>query len=250
MNKWFKIFLVLLPILLLGMMFQKNLDITARFDNIDHNEEVLKLRFEIKDRKTGKVISPNYIGVRNNDSLIMSITSDSNVYIDHWEFPSVPKGFKITYPQNADNLPQIKKADNLQFYFSAHSKYSGSWVYKSYFSSEKLRWMFDDAGNQVTVISCNYERWIGKDIIRIEANQDFQVCDSSFMLSYVNGDPLEFSIKHKRNPKGSCIEANFHHPVFYFIILAIDHMRFSIRKLFRNSYKSTRQYTERKPNIY
>ena len=190
---------------LAGMMFHFWVDVTVRFDNIhETDDQKLKLRFEIKDnRKTGKIISPGGITIRRNDSIVMTITNFSNVDIDHWNFPSVPNGYRVTYPENTDKLPEFYKTDNLDFSFEAYTnkgRFSGRWTYKSNLSHENHRWMFDDVGNQVTIISCRYEPWIGKDVIRIESNQLFHVCDSSLMLSYMDDKALEFTIRYKRNP--------------------------------------------------
>ena len=189
----------------LGMMFRFIVDVKVRFENIDDaDDKTLKLCFEIKDnRKTGKIISPGVINIRRNDSIVMTMINDSNVYIDHWKFPSIPNGFKVTYPQNTEKLPIFYKTDNLDFSFETYTQkgiFSGIWTYKSQFSLEIHRWMFDDVGNQVAIISCRYEPWIGKDIISIESNQVFHVSDSSFLLSHVDEKPLEFTIRYKRNP--------------------------------------------------
>jgi len=209
MKKYTLMSFVIIPILslgLLGMFGHFWADVIVQFENIDEaDDKNLKLRFEIKDnrRKSGQIISPGGVTIRRNDSIVMTMRNDSNVYIDHWKFPSVPNGFTVTYPTNSDKLPIFYKTDNLDFSFETYTpkgRFSGRWTYKSNFSYEKHRWMFDDAGNQIYIISCRYEPWIGKDVVGISSNQLFHVCDSSFILSYIDDKPLDFTIRYKRNP--------------------------------------------------
>ena len=199
---------MILPVFSLGaseMMFRFIADVKVRIENIDDaDDKTLKLCFEIIDnRKAGKILSPSVINIHRNDSIVMTMINDSNVYIDHWKFPSVPDGFIVTTPKESENLPIFYKTDNLDFSFETYTqkgRFSGRWTYKSYFSLEKHRWMFDDSGNQIVTISCRYEPWIGKDVISIQSNQIFHFCDSSFILSYIDDKPLEFTIRYKRNP--------------------------------------------------
>jgi hypothetical protein len=60
--------------------------------------------------------------------------------------------------------------------------------------------MFNEKGNQITIIDCYYEPWIGKDIIKIESTKNFQVIDSNFEVKNANGELVGFKVKYKRNP--------------------------------------------------
>jgi len=41
-----------------------------------------------------------------------------------WDFPTIPKGFKITFPEYLNAMPPFRKEDNLRFSFLASGSYS------------------------------------------------------------------------------------------------------------------------------
>lgn len=182
------------------------IDIAVRFVKIDERSDSLKsLKLEFKTiypESKRKTLAGGYIEILKNDTLYMRFVTDSVKYvIGFWAFPSIPNGYRIVYPEFTDTILPFKKTDKLEFIFYSSHTYLGKWEYKPFYSNEKARWLFDEFGNQKTVISSEYEPWLfGKDIITIKISGNFSIENSKFQLFDDENNPLEFELKYKKNP--------------------------------------------------
>jgi|GEM_PF-693333 len=195
--------IALLFVSLTSFTLYRRIDIAVRFVNIDEHSDSLKLEFKTTYPKSKTPAEGNiYIEVFKNDTLYMRFITDSIKYvIGFWTFPSIPNEFKIVYPEFTDVIPPFKKTDKLEFIFYSSHTYSGKWEYKPFYSNEKARWLFDEFGNQKTVISGEYEPWLfGKDIITVKMNENFSIENAKFQLFDDENNPLKFELKYKKNP--------------------------------------------------
>ena len=194
--------LALLSVLLTSFTFYKRIDIAVRFVNMDEHSNSLKLEFKTTYPETKRRTFGGYIEIFKSDTLYIKFVTDSVDYIiDSWTFPSIPNGYKIVYPESTDTMLPFKKDDKLKFIFYSSHTYSGRWEYKPFYSNEKARWLFDVFGNQKTIISGEYERWLfGKDIIIVKINENFPIESAKFQLFDDENNPLEFELKYKKNP--------------------------------------------------
>jgi hypothetical protein len=195
-------FLLILILPLLAFSCSEVITIYSRIVNIDSDEVNLKLHFEFKRMKNNEVSLADRIDIFRNDTLICRLTSKTGKGISEWDFPSIPNDFQIESSIKGNEIPEILKSQNIRIVFRSWGKHPGygSWDYYSKYSESKYRWMFDQKGNQITIIDCYYEPWIGKDIIKIESTKNFQVIDSNFELKNANGDLVGFKVKYKKNP--------------------------------------------------
>jgi hypothetical protein len=175
--------------------------VLVRFKNIDSSETKLQLHFEFVRMINDEKKSLDRIWIYRNDSLVLQLENQDylNDSLYTWEFPSIPDGFKIAFPDSTMTFPSFSKKDNLRFEFLADGAY-GSWLYKPNYSIQEFRWLFDHEGKQKINIGCHYERWLGKDIISIESTEDFVINDSTFYVSSTDNQSIDFEIKYKRNP--------------------------------------------------
>jgi hypothetical protein len=174
----------------------------TRIVNIDSNEPNLELHFDFRRTSDQKISRVNRIQIIRNDSLICQLTANTGYGISEWDFPSIPEGFVISYPDTNKILPKLLKSQGVLFKFGGGIKFPGhgSWYYKPRYTEKEYRWQFDEHGNQKIIIQCLYEPWVGKDIISVRSTEEFTVSDSTFVLNQVNGEPIEFELKYKRNP--------------------------------------------------
>ena len=171
-------------------------------ENINKNESELKISFKIFDFKTGSPI--NYRGgidILKNDTLFVRLIPDTIIKKStEISFNSLPEGFKLTYPKNAKEIPQLNKNDNLKFIFVGIS-ISHEWIYNPYFSNENAKWLFDENGKQIVEINCEYEPWLlGSDLIKVTMNKDYEISKSNITILNENKEKLDFELKQKRNP--------------------------------------------------
>lgn len=195
--------LALLLVSLTSFTFYKSADIAVRFVNIDEYCDSLKLEFKITYPENKRMTpTGGYVEIFKNDTLYMRFVTDSAKYIvDFWTFPSIPNGYRIVYPEFTDTMLPFKKSDKLEFTFHSLHSHIGKWKYKPFYSDEKARWLFDEFGNQKTIINGEYEPWIfGKDIIIVKTNENLIVDDTEFQLFDNENNPLEFKLKYKKNP--------------------------------------------------
>jgi hypothetical protein len=177
------------------------MSVLVTFKNIDSSETNLQLHFEFASMISDEKKSLDRIWIYRNDSLVLQLENQGylNDSLCTWDFPSIPDGFKIAFPDSTTNIPSFSKNDNLRFEFLANGAY-GSWLYKPNYSLQEYRWLFDHEGNQKTNIGCHYEHWLGKDIITIESTEEFVINDSTFLVSDIDNQSIEFEIKYKKNP--------------------------------------------------
>lgn len=198
-----KVFLLILILPLLAISCNEVITVYTRIVNIDSDDTVLKLHFEFKKATNDSVSFVDRIDILRNDTLICSLTCSTGKGISNWEFPSVPNDFQVNSSIKGNGIPEILKSQNVQFVFSSRAKLPpgyGSWIYNPKYSESSYRWMFDEKGNQNIKIDSFYEPWIGRDIVKIESTNDFQVTDSDFELKNAKGDLVDFKVKYKRNP--------------------------------------------------
>jgi hypothetical protein len=199
----FLVVLALLFVSLTSFTFYKRTDIAVRFVNIDEYCDSLKLEFKTTYPENKRMTpTGGYIEIFKNDTLYMRLVTDSAKYIvDFWTFPSIPNGYRIVYPEFTDTMLLLKKTDKLEFTFYSSHSHMGKWEYKPFYSNEKARRLFDELGNQKTVISVEYEPWLfGKDIITVKINENFPIENAKFQLFDDENNPLEFELKYKKNP--------------------------------------------------
>ena len=195
--------LALLFVSLTSFTFYRRIDIAVRFINIDEYSDSLKLEFKTTYPETKRsTLAGGYIEIFKNDTLYMRFVIDSVKYVfDFWTFPSIPNGYRIVYPEFTDTILPFKKTDKLDFIFYSSHTYLGEWEYKPFYSNEKARWLFEEFGNQKTIISGGYEPWLfGKDIITVKMNENFSIENAKFQLFDDENNPLEFELKYKKNP--------------------------------------------------
>ena len=179
------------------------IDVAVRFVNIDERSDSLKLEFKMTYHEfKGMPLEVGEIEILKNDTLYMVFVTDTAKYVvSSWDFPSIPNGYRIEYPKFTDTILPFKKTDKLDFVFSSTITYQGTWEYKPFYSNEKARWLFDEFGNQKTVISSEYKPWLfGKDIITVKINEPFSIENAKFQLFDDKNNPLEFELKYKKNP--------------------------------------------------
>ncbi len=221
MKKRSYILLIFVVLLITGC--SQLMSVFVTFKNIDSSEDNLQLHFEFVRMINDEKKSLNRIWIYRNDSLVLELENQDylNDSIYSWNFPSIPKSFKITYPDSTNTFPSFYKSDNLRFEFLASGAY-GSWLYKPNYSLPEFRWLFDLEGKQKINIGCHYERWLGKDIISIESTKEFMINNSSFRVFDTDNQQIDFEIKYKRNPtnkvalvldkkfkKGTLLKVNF-----------------------------------------
>ena len=172
--------------------------VLVKIFDLDSNTQKLEIGFDFKRFDGLQDVAVRNIKVFKNDSLLYELESDSQ-FVTNWNFPQIPGGFKIKYPENTDSIGEFKKSDNLRFEFQAKGQIPayGSWSYIPKYTTAKFRWMFDEEGNKKVNIDCYYEPWLGKDIIKIFSSDDFPVNIASFQLYDKSGKPIEFEIKTK-----------------------------------------------------
>lgn len=192
-----------LMMLMLGLLVGCTLimKVTAQFVNIDSDDPELELNFTFstfKNRPTGI----HSIEIYTGDSLVCTLgqsdTQENPEGLSEWAFPSIPKGFSLLYPKGATALPTFLKTNPLNFHFQGAGH--GSWEYKpSYYRTEN-RWQFDEVGNQIFDITCQYEPWIGKDMVRIQLSEVIEVHEESFQLVLPSGKGVPFRLVYKKSP--------------------------------------------------
>lgn len=197
------VLLILTVILLMSFSVMKRLDFSVRFKNIDEKDNSLKLEFKINYPESKmKTYSGSTIDILKADSLYLRLVADSikNTTI-LWNFPSIPVGYRIVYPESTKNFPDFNKIDRVKFIFSSLGVYYGEWEYKPYYSNKNSRWLFDEFGNQICTIESIYEAWLfGKDIIKIETDKELFIEELRVQILNEEGRDLEFEIKYKKNP--------------------------------------------------
>jgi hypothetical protein len=168
--------------------------------NLDSNINQLEIGFDFKGFTKDQDVKVRNIKIYENDSLIYELESIAQT-VSYWRFPEIPNGFEIRYPKHVDSIRTFKKEDNLRFEFKGFGKYAayGSWNYKAKYSTKECRWLFDEEGNKKIDIDCYYEPWIGKDIIKVVSNNEFEVDTNSFELRDSSNNLVEFELKVKEN---------------------------------------------------
>lgn len=175
---------------------------TVFIENINGNESELKLKLKTFDLKTGNPVNfTGKIDVLKDDTLYIRLISDTIINKSpEIVFDSIPKGFKLVYPENVKRLPLLTKKDNLKFILSSTNTFY-NWTYNPFFSTKKGRWLFDENGKQMVEIHCEYEPWLfGSDLITVKMNKEYQVVESNLMILDENDKAINFELKQKRNP--------------------------------------------------
>ena len=101
-----------------------SMNLYVNYPTIEISDSNLQLRFEFE--RKGKPLGLSRVWIYKDDLLVLEmVKSDFFNDIDSiWNFPSIPKGFKITFPENLNAMPSFKKEDNLIFSFLANGSYS------------------------------------------------------------------------------------------------------------------------------
>ena len=96
----------------------------------------VELEFTFKDKSLQEDVNISTIKILRNDSILYELenTSESN-HVSKWHFPNVPKGFKITYPINAQTILPFDQSNELDFWFNGYWKNTGGtsqWLFKPF----------------------------------------------------------------------------------------------------------------------
>ncbi len=180
----------------------ESISIFVKIFGLDDASEKLEIAFDFNRFAKEERASVEYIKIYQNDSLIYRLGSASKA-ITTWKFPEVPKGFKIDYPVGANAIRTFSKMDKLRFEFAGYGKYPayGAWEYQPKYATQAYRWLFDEDGNKKINIDCYYESWIGRDILKVEANNNIEIDPKSFQIYDSEKKVLEFELKSKKNLK-------------------------------------------------
>lgn len=182
----------------------EGMNVWVRFLNIDSKDNDLQLYFNFKRWNDKDLVHVSRIHIYKNDTLTYSIENQVNPKgISDWTFPSIPQGFKITFPEKAEKLSGIGKNDNIRFSFSGGGKFIalGHWDYKPKYNEPSYRWLFDEYGNYKVNINCYFINRIGKDLITIASTEAFEVMDkNAISLTDIQGNALDFELKFEQNP--------------------------------------------------
>lgn len=200
MKRIYYILLFLSVLSLMSFSFIRRIGVVFYIENIKENENTLKIKFKTFDFQTGNPI--NYEGgidILKNDTLYIRLIRDT-IKNNSCEIilNTVPKGFKLIYPENTSELPLLNKKDNLKFIFLDRCY---EWTYNPYFSNENARWLFDEKGKQLVEIHCEYEPWLfGSDLINVKMNKEYEITKSNVTVLDEKKEKLDFELKLKRNP--------------------------------------------------
>ena len=130
MNSTTTALLLIITCLLAGCT--PSLHLTVKNTNIDTTESDLHLHFEFERiKKSGSQPSDlQRIWIYQDDKLVVDLQQFEafDTVQSTWDFPSIPKGFKITFPENLDSIPPFSKSDHLRFNFLAGGGYE-NWEY-------------------------------------------------------------------------------------------------------------------------
>lgn len=192
------ILILILALLLTGC--SQAIAVFVQLCNLDSNINHLEIRFDFKGFTKDQDVKVRKIEIYENDSLIYELESTGRT-VSYWRFPEIPDGFEIKYPEHADSIRAFNKEDNLRFEFEGFGKYAayGSWTYKPKYATKQYRWLFDEEGNKKIDIDCYYEPWIGKDIVKVVSNNEFEVDTNSFELRDSSNNLVVFELKVKEN---------------------------------------------------
>lgn len=107
------------------------MNLYVSYPTLKTSDSKLQLSFEFE--RKGKPLDLRRVWIYKDDllELEMEKADFANDIQSIWDFPSIPKGFKITYPENLNAIPPFNKADNLKFSFLADGSYS-TYEYKPY----------------------------------------------------------------------------------------------------------------------
>lgn len=109
------------------------MNLLVKYSTVDTKESKLQLNFKF-ERKTKRAIEPldlRKIWIYKDGRLILEMEKFESFDLvqSTWDFPSIPKGFKITFPENLDTIPLLGKKDHVKFDFIAGGSY-GQWEHK------------------------------------------------------------------------------------------------------------------------
>lgn len=198
MKKKPTILILTLLILLIGCSVK--IAVSARLCNIDSENPELILHFDFKKMYSDEVAYIASVEIFRNDSLICKLENQNEV--TEWDYPPITDDFKIIYSEKGDKLPQLIKSQEIRFEFTGGLNTSGygTWMYKPKYSDTNYRCLFDKAGNQRVNIDYFIEPSNSKKFVRIKSTERFSVIDSTFKLTYLDGEPIKFRLKYKNNP--------------------------------------------------
>ena len=198
---------LLLFLALTSFSVYRGINIVVRFVNINEHSDSLKLDFTTTYPETKiKSSSSGTIDILKNDSLYMRFVTDSAKYIvGFWNFPSIPNGYRIVYPEFTNTMLPFTKSDRLKFIFSSSHIYYGSWDYKPFYSDEKAKWLFDQDDNQKVIIKSEYVPvFPTKDVIEMKmkgiSSAEFSDCQ------LFDDENNRIEIKHWQNTANNGVE--------------------------------------------
>jgi len=195
--KYFKLSVLILLCLTLYAC-SEIMKISVQILSLKSKSEYLEIKFDFKRYFRKGNMKVHFINIYEKDSLIYRLATTS---ISSWNFPEVGDSIFVIHPPNTDKLRKFKKSENINFDFRGVGKMSafGEWKYKSMYSIEKYRWLFDENGNQIIDIDYVYISNIGKDVIIIRTEEEHLIDVKSIKLLDKNMIPIGFEIKGKKD---------------------------------------------------
>lgn len=214
-------------IFLFGSSFSKiwnYLTVETTYINIDNPEDSIpKIKFDIHihdPRKEGKkyksqgnnanefIVSEIHI-VKDDTLGICRLVNTSKTKLTEWDFPNIPEGFEITYPENGTQLPTLTKKDDFTIYiinWGFDSNYI--WRHTPQFKEPIIRWMFDETGKQIIFFNFRYTRSSKKkSTVSISFSQPLPLRELDVQLTNINSDTLA-SNKPSKTKMGKHITRN------------------------------------------
>ncbi len=178
--------------------------VIAKFLNIDTETEFLNLHFDfISYSDSSRAVYVDRIRIYSNDSLLVALEGKLESFVvKSYTYPSIPKGFKITFPEGATNLPELKKNQDYSFEFDGIDDFNayGGWTYLNFFSTNDARWLFDKSGTYTDKVEAWYAKYNGDDVIFIHLKDQKLISDSSFFLVDELGKKINCEYRVGSNP--------------------------------------------------
>lgn len=124
MNMKIKIILLVFISIFLFEGCTPSMNLYVNYPTLETSDSNLQLRFEFE--RKGKPLDLRRVWIYKDDLLVLELGKSgfSNYIQSIWDFPSIPKGFKITFPENSNEMPPLRKEDNLRFEILAGGSYS------------------------------------------------------------------------------------------------------------------------------
>jgi hypothetical protein len=200
---------IIKKILLLIFIFticgcSQGLLVLVKFLNIDNETQFLKLHFDfISNSDSSRAGYVAEIRIYSNDSLLVALEGKRDSFmVKSYTYPSIPNGFKITFPEGSTKLPELKKNQDYRFEFAGRDEIHayGGWTYLNFFSTNDARWLFDKSGAYTDKVEAWYAKYNGEDVVFIHLKDEKLISDSSFYLVDELGKKINCEYKVGSNP--------------------------------------------------